>query len=385
MRIVHVITRLIVGGAQENTLLTAAGQVEEFGDDVIVVTGPGAGPEGSLEEWALQRGLAVRLIPEMGRAIRPWKDWRSYQAIATAIRELSPDIVHTHSGKAGLIGRLAAKRAGVPLIIHSIHGPSFGTFQGRIANALFSEAERFAGSRTDHFITVANAMRDQYLAAGIGSREDYTQIFSGFPLEPYLATENAPSIRKKLGLLNDDFVVGKIARLFELKGHEDLFAVAPRLAKRVPNIRFLLVGDGVWRESFERVAKRSGCEENFVFTGLVTPTDIPSLVGVMDCLVHLSRREGLPRALPQAMAAGKPVVAFDCDGAGEVCLDGETGALIPPGDLAKLEDSLLRLAKDEALRQALGQSGQAFVKEKFTVERLVEDQYQLYQRLLSKR
>ena len=153
----------------------------------------------------------------------------------------------------------------------------------------------------------------------------------------------------------------------------------------MPNIRFLLVGDGLLRESFERLAKRIGCEENFVFTGLVPPTDIPSLVGVMDCLVHLSRREGLPRALPQAMTAGKPVVAFDCDGAGEVCLDGETGALIPPGDLAKLEDSLVRLAKDEALRQSLGQSGQAFVKEKFSVERLVEDQYQLYQRLLAKR
>ena len=115
-------------------------------------------------------------------------------------------------------------------------------------------------------------MRDQYLAAGIGSSEDYTQIFSGFPLEPYLATENAPSIRMKLGLLKDDFVVGKIARLFELKGHEDLFAVAPRLAKRVPNIRFLLVGDGLWRESFERLAKRIGCEENSVFTGLVPPS-----------------------------------------------------------------------------------------------------------------
>ncbi len=385
MRVAHVITRLIVGGAQENTVETVFGLHRKADVTVRLYSGHTTGPEGSLESGVRDIEGLFHLIPSLIRPVHPLRDFLAYRHLVREFKNFRPDIVHTHSGKAGLIGRLAAKRAGVPLIIHSIHGPSFGPFQGRIANVLFSEAERFAGSRTDHFITVANAMRDQYLAAGIGSREDYTQIFSGFPLEPYLAAENTPSFRKKLGLRNDDFVVGKIARLFELKGHEDLFAVAPRLAKRVPNIRFLLVGDGVWRENFERLAKRIGCEKNFVFTGLVPPTDIPSHVGVMDCLVHLSRREGLPRALPQAMAVGKPVVAFDCDGAGEVCLDGETGALIPPGDLAKLENSLVRLAKDEALRQSLGQSAQVFVKEKFTVERLVEDQYQLYQRLLAKR
>ena len=155
------------------------------------------------------------------------------------------------------------------------------------------------------------------------------------------------------------------------------------MAKRVPNIRFLLVGDGVWREKYESLAKRIGCEENFVFTGLVPPEQIPELVGMMDGLIHLSRREGLPRALPQAMAAAKPVVAFDCDGASEVCIDRLTGMLIPPDDLAKLEESLIRLAKDVSLRKTLGQAGQAFVKETFTVERLVEEQYQLYRRLLS--
>ena len=385
MRVAHVITRLIVGGAQENTVATVFGLHRKADVTVRLYSGPTTGPEGSLESGVRDIEGLFHLIPSLIRPVHPLRDFLAYRHLVREFKNFRPDIVHTHSGKAGLIGRLAAKRAGVPLIIHSIHGPSFGPFQGGIANALFSEAERFAGTRTDHFITVANAMRDQYLAAGIGSREDYTQIFSGFPLEPYLAAEDAPSIRAKLGLRNDDFVVGKIARLFEFKGHEDLFTVAPRLAKRVPNIRFLLVGDGVWRENFERLAKRIGCKENFVFTGLVPPTDIPSLVGVMDCLVHLSRREGLPRALPQAMAAGKPVVAFDCDGAGEVCINGETGMLIAPGDLARLEDSLVHLAKDESLRKSLGQLGQAFVKEKFTVERLVGDQYQLYQRLLAER
>ena len=294
-----------------------------------------------------------------------------------------PDIVHTHSGKAGFIGRLAARRAGVQKIIHSIHGPSFGPFQGCLANGLFRSAEQLAGRMTDHFINVADAMRDQYLAAGIGQADDYTRIPSGFNLQPFLEAENSPAKRESLGLSPGDFVVGKIARLFELKGHDDLFDIAPRLARRIPNIRFLLVGDGIWRERFERLAKQIGCEQNFLFTGLVPPAEIPSLIGVMDALVHLSRREGLPRALPQAMAAAKPVVAFNCDGASEVCLDGKTGYLIEPGDLLKREESLAKLANDAPLRTALGQAGQALVKDEFTVEQLVERQYELYRRLLA--
>ena len=236
---------------------------------------------------------------------------------------------------------------------------------------------------TDHFVTVADAMRDQYLDAGISQADDYTRIPSGFNLQPFFDAENSPTKRASLGLSPGDFVVGKIARLFELKGHDDLFAIAPSLAKRIPNIRFLIVGDGVLRGRFERLAKEIGCGQNFIFTGLVPPSEIPSLVGVMDALVHLSRREGLPRALPQAMAAAKPVVAFDCDGAGEVCLDGKTGHLIDPGDLAKLEERLAKLANDSPLRTALGQAGRKLVEKEFTIEQLVERQYELYKRLLA--
>ena len=384
MRVAHVITRLIVGGAQENTVSTVLGLHQKNNVTVRLYSGPTTGPEGSLESSVQQVDGLFHVIPLLIRPVHPVCDYLAYRHLIREFRTFQPDIVHTHSGKAGLIGRLAARRAGVPVVIHSIHGPSFGPFQGWLSNTLFSEAERIAATRTDHFITVANAMRDQYLNAGIGTEKDYTQIFSGFDLEPFLASENSTHQREKLGLQKDDFVVGKIARLFELKGHENLFAIAPSLAKQIPNIRFLLVGNGVWREKYERLAKRIGCEKNFIFTGLVPPSEIPSLVGVMDTLVHLSQREGLARALPQAMAAAKPVVAFDCDGASEVCLNERTGILIPPGDLAKLEKSLVSLAKDDAERKTLGQAGQAFVQDKFTVERLVEAQYGLYQKLLAK-
>jgi len=383
MRVAHVITRLIVGGAQENTVSTVLGLHEKPDVDVRLYCGPTTGPEGSLEPLVQNNGDLFHLVPNLIRPVRLLSDWLACRQLQREFESFRPDIVHTHSGKAGFIGRLAAKHAGVRTIIHSIHGPSFGPFQGCLANALFRSAERFAGRMTDHFVTVADAMRDQYLAAGIGQADDYTHIPSGFDLEPFLRAENSPELRQRLGLSPGDFVVGKIARLFELKGHDDLFAIAPRLARRIPNLRFLLVGDGVWRGRFERLAKRIECEQNFVFAGLVPPAEIPPLVGVMDALVHLSRREGLPRALPQAMAVGRPVVAFDYDGTGEVCLDGKTGYLIEPGNLAKLEERLAKLEEDAALRTALGQAGQALVKEEFTVEQLVERQYELYKRLLA--
>jgi glycosyltransferase involved in cell wall biosynthesis len=234
-------------------------------------------------------------------------------------------------------------------------------------------------------VTVADAMRDQYLAAGIGRYQDYTRIFSGFPLEPFLHATNDQGLRARWGIGAEDIVIGKIARLFKLKGHEDLFAVAPTLLRKSPQIKFLLVGDGPWRSRFERHAREMGLGSRFIFTGLVPPADIPQLAGIMDVLVHLSRREGLPRALPQAMAAGRPVVAYDCDGAREVCLDGDTGLLLRSGDTAALGASLERLACDASLRQRLGERGREFVRERFPVERMVDDLYALYMKLADQR
>jgi glycosyltransferase involved in cell wall biosynthesis len=228
-------------------------------------------------------------------------------------------------------------------------------------------------------------MKNQYLAAGIGQPEQYTKIFSGFPLEPFLAVRNDLELRKKLGIATDDFVVGKIARIFKLKGHDDLFAAAPGLVRQNPEIKFLLVGDGPWRGRFEHLAKASGLEKHFVFTGLVSPAEVPRYVGIMDVLAHLSLREGLPRALPQALAAAKPVVAYDCDGAREICLNGQTGFLIQPGDLKNLTEKIVQLAGDSELRKKLGESGQNFVRENFAVEKMVDAIYNLCLKLAAER
>jgi glycosyltransferase involved in cell wall biosynthesis len=346
--VTHVITRLIVGGAQENTLATALGLRARPGCEVELLSGPTCGPEGSLEPQAAGVPGLLHIIPDLIRPVHPWRDGLAFRQLARRFARRRPDLVHTHSGKAGLLGRWAARRAGVPVIVHTIHGPSFGAFQGPLANAAFRAAERFAGARTTHFIAVAEAMIDQYLAAGIGRREQYTRVYSGFDLSSYQAAANDPATRRRLGLSADDFVIGKIARLFKLKGHDDLLAAAPAIARQCPKAKFLLVGDGLWRERLENQVRQLGLAAHFRFTGLVPPDAIPSLVGIMDVLVHLSRREGLPRALPQALAAGKPVVAYDCDGAREVCRDGHTGLLLPPG--ADISPAVLALAADPSRR-----------------------------------
>ena len=381
MRVTHVITRLIVGGAQENTVASVLGLREKPGLDVDLVAGPTLGPEGSLESLFADHPLLLTIVPQLTRPLHPWKDFLAWRRLTQLFRVRRPEIVHTHSGKAGILGRLAAARAGVPIVLHTIHGPSFGPFQGLLANSLFRFAERYAARVTTHFVVVAEAMRRQYLAAGIGRSDQFTTILSGFPLEPFLSSTNDLQLRARFGLSPEDIVIGMIARLFKLKGHDDLLAVAPRLVRSCPRIKFLLVGDGPWRGRFENRVRSLGLEKHVVFTGLVAPAGVAPLVGIMDLLVHLSLREGLPRALPQALAAARPVVAYDSDGAREVCLDNETGFLLRPGDLPRLHERLLQLAQDAALRERLGRCGRQFVQPKFGVQRMVDDLHQLYLRL----
>jgi glycosyltransferase involved in cell wall biosynthesis len=386
IRVTHVITRLIVGGAQENTVSTVLGLRRDSEFDVNLISGPPEPEQGSLESAFHSCPEALMITPLLVRPIKPLVDFKALRDLSKIFRRQQPVIVHTHSGKAGILGRWAAWLQRVPIIVHTIHGPSFGPWQSARANFLFRSIERAAGRVTTHFVTVANAMSDQYLAAGIGSREQYTRIFSGFPLDPFLAARHDPELRRQFGLAPGDVVIGKIARLFELKGHDDLFEIMPGFVTRFPNARFLLIGGGPWESRFKQiVAATPALQGKVIFTGLVPPERIPALTGIMDLLVHLSLREGLPRALPQAMAAGKPVIAYDCDGAGEVCINGKTGILLPPRDKTALLNALSELAAKVELRERLGANGREFIRERFSVERMVEDTRELYLRLLRER
>src|SRR5437763_3546324 len=207
MRVTHVITRLIIGGAQENTVYSVLGLKQKPDLRVDLISGLSQGREGSLEPLFDPHPGTLRVIPELVRPIRFLTDWRALVRLRDIFLEERPDIVHTHSGKAGIVGRLAAAQARVPVVIHTIHGPSFGTFQGLIPNTIFRYAEQRAAKATTHFVTVADAMKDQYLAAGIGRPEQYTRVFSGFRLEPFLSATNDLRLRERLGLTPEDIVV----------------------------------------------------------------------------------------------------------------------------------------------------------------------------------
>lgn len=384
LRVHHVITRLIVGGAQENTIDSVLGLARRPEFRLRLISGPTEGPEGSLVHLLDSIPGTLTVLPSLVRPVHPPRDLAAYLGLRNLFLREAPDIVHTHSGKAGILGRLAARAAGVPLILHTIHGPSFGPFQGAIANHCFTTAERLASRCTDHFVVVANAMASQYRKAGIGSPESFTRVFSGFNLDPFLDARPDPILARHLGIEPGDFVVGKIARLFELKGHEDLLRALPELVLRIPNIKLLFVGDGPWRSRFEAMARASGHGCRVRFAGLVPPTRIPDYLALMDALVHLSRREGLPRVLPQALAAGKPVIAYDCDGAGEVCIDGETGFLLFPGDLNSLVNRLGQLADAPELALQLAGEGRRRVCQDFPTHRMVGDLADLYLRLATR-
>ena len=383
MRIAHVITRLILGGAQQNTLLTAAGQAEDFGDEVIVITGPGMGAEGSLVEWARDRGLELKLVPEMGRAIRPWNDWTSYRRIAAAIGEFAPDIVHTHSSKAGILGRAAASRQRIP-VVHTIHGAAFHVGQSMLARAIFRRAERWAARRCQALISVCDAMTDQYVDAGIAPPEKFTTIYSGMDVEPFLDPPRArEEVRSELGFAADDVVIGKIARLFDLKGHRFLLEAAGRIAAACPRAKFLLVGDGPLRSRFEDRIASEGLTDRFVLTGLVPPARIPELIHATDLVVHASLWEGLARVLPQSMLSGKPVVSFAIDGAPEVVIPDETGLLVPAGSVDGLVDSVTQLVEDEPLRKRMGNEGLRRSIETFRYQDMARRVREVYQRVLN--
>lgn len=384
MRIAHVITRMILGGAQENTLLTCEGLRERYGDDVLLITGPALGPEGSLIERAQSRGVPVEIVPSLRRAIHPARDLSAYLALKKVLREFAPQVVHTHSAKGGILGRSAAHALRVPAIVHTVHGAPFYPYQSPVTRAFYMACERWAAAHCDALVSVAEAMTDLLVTADVAPPERFTTIYSGMEVEPFLhAADQRARIRAELGYTGDQVVIGKIARLFELKGHDDVIEAARSVLSEAPQARFLFVGDGVLREKLELQIAAAGLADRFHFTGLVPPERIPELLGAMDIVVHTSLREGLARVLPQAMLAERPVVSYDIDGAREVVIDEQTGILLPPRDVVGLSQALIRLAQDKELRARLGGQGRALCAERFRHETMTDQIRALYERILS--
>jgi glycosyltransferase involved in cell wall biosynthesis len=384
MRIAHVITRLMLGGAQENTVLCCEDLLRDYGDDVLLITGPPLGLEGDLLPRARAGGIPLEILPQLRRPIHPWRDASSYRAIKRILRCFRPDVVHTHSGKAGLLGRAAAWSLGARAVVHTVHGAPFHPYQSALAQQVFIACERWAARRCHHIISVADAMTRLMVHARVAPANFFTTIYSGMEIEPFLdSARHRRRVRDELGYLDQHIVIGKIARLFYLKGHEYVVRAAGDVVRANPNVRFLFVGNGILRERLARQIADARLTEFFHFFGLAEREQIPGLLAAMDVVVHASLREGLARVLPQALLAGKPVVSYDIDGAGEVVVSDQTGYLLPPQSIEPMSEALIRLAADGQLRDRLAAEGRRRCRERFPHDRMTREVRQLYEWLLA--
>jgi len=389
MRVVHIITRLILGGAQENTLITCR-LLAERGHDVTLITGPALGPEGQLFDQTKGQKYRTIVVDEMRRAIEPVKDAKSYRKIKKLLCELQPDIVHTHSAKAGIVGRFAAASLrgrwapNRPAVVHGIHGLSFHRYQNPWVNRFYIAIERATGRRTDYFISVADAMTEQNKAAGIGVDKPYVTAYSAIDEESFLTPipeRRRAEFRRKYDIPCDAVVLVTVARLFMLKGHDYIIESARDLAKRFPNVIWLFVGDGNLMDVYKKQIRNLGLADRFRFTGLMPPDQIPLAIQSSEILVHCSLREGLARTLPQAMLCGRPAISFDVDGAREV-VNPNTGRLTAPKNVPQLIEACAELIQDKALRERLGRTAQDSVKTKFAPDTMVDTIESVYRQLI---
>ncbi|MCE9590047.1 MAG: glycosyltransferase family 4 protein [Planctomycetes bacterium] len=381
MRIVHIITRLILGGAQQNTVLSCAAQVAA-GHEVWLVYGPIYGPEGSLLEEAKRSGATLVEVKSMRRAILPVHDYLCYRALRRLIRAIAPDVVHTHSSKAGIVGRAAAwaeKHEDKPVVIHTVHGLPFHERQPGIINAIYVALERWAARRCDRILGVTRAMIDSFRERHIGRPEQYDVVPSGVDVTAFSPPVGArEAARRELGIAPDAPVVGIVARLDKLKGQDDLLDVMPRLIERLPGLRLVIVGDGWHRAALEDRVEKENLAGNVIFTGLVPPARVGEMMSSMDVAALPSYQEGQPRTLVQALLCGCAVVGYDAGGIGEVCIDGQTGRLVPVGDRDALARAILGLLSDPAERLRLAEEGGRFARERFDVRLMTRRLEEIY-------
>jgi glycosyltransferase involved in cell wall biosynthesis len=391
MKIVHIITRLILGGAQENTLITCK-LLAERGHDVTLITGPALGPEGELFNQTKGQKYQTIVIDQMRRAIEPVKDFIAYRRLKRLLVQLKPDIVHTHSAKAGILGRYAAAACkgrwapNRPGVVHGIHGLSFHPYQNPWVSKFYVAIERAVARHTDYFVCVADAMTAQNKAAGIGVDKPYVTAYSAIDEAQFTAPipqTQRDAFRRQYGIPKDAVVLVTIARLFMLKGHDFIIESAKDLSKRFSNVIWLFVGNGNLADTYRQQVQDLGLADRFRFTGLLPPSQIPLAIQSSDILVHCSLREGLARTLPQAMLCSRPAVSFDVDGAREV-VNENTGRLVEPKNIAQLTQACADLIADKALRERLGRQGCDSVRLKFAPDTMVDTIERVYNQILGR-
>lgn len=364
MKICHIITRMIVGGAQENTLYTILGHLRK-GHEVTLITGPSPGREGKLLQNVDFPPFETIELPSLVRELDPVNDLKAYRALKKLLKERKFDVVHTHSSKAGVIGRIAARKAGTPVVVHTVHGQAFHPYEKGWKNAIYKLSERIAARYCDKIFAVAQAMIDQCVDASVAPREKYKVVYSGMDTSAFANAVREPELRSELGIPENARVIATLARLFPMKGYEYVVPAAAEIIRDYPDTHMLLIGDGPMRDELDARIASLGVAEHFHFAGLVPPAQVHRYLAQADLLWHLSLREGLPRSVVQALATGIPAIGFRLDGTPEVILDGETGYCVAPESVAEVVDVTRKLWRTPALARQLGENGRKLVLERF--------------------
>lgn len=379
LRVIHVITKLDVGGAQETAIALCAG-LDPSRFDVALLAGPDPGTGG--DGWALARarGARVSLVRSLRRPIDPLRDVLATIALTRIFRRAHPTVVHTHSSKAGVVGRLAAWLARVPVRVHTVHGWSFREHQHPALRRLFTLLERLLARITTALVVVSAADQDAGLALGIGDERKYHVIRSGVDVSTFAAAASDPdAAHERLGLPSGAHpVVGTVTRFGAPKDPVTTVAAFASIVERWPDARLVLVGDGPARGDVVALAGSLGVGGSCVFTGV--RGDVAALLAGFDVFVLTSSSEGLPRAVVEAMAAGVPVVASAVGGVPELVRDGDTGLLVPPGDVAAVGVALSKLIDDPALARHLVERGRAALGA-FDVAAMIAATAELYEAL----
>jgi glycosyltransferase involved in cell wall biosynthesis len=354
LHVLHAITRLTLGGSSENTVASCVA-LAGAGYRCTLATSFGESDAASLDD-ARRRGCRVVDVPSLGRELAPRADLAALRQLVGLIRRERPAIVHTHTSKAGFVGRLAARIARAPGVIHQPHGHIFYGYYGAGWTALFIALERLAAGWTDRIVTLTDRGTAEHLARGIGRPEQYVSIPSGVPTERLRAS--APpraEARARLQLDQNAFVVMGLGRLIHIKGFDLAVRALPRVSAAISTTRLVLVGDGPERPALERLAASLGVADRVRMPG--ETTEVASHLVAADAVVVPSRNEGMGRVLVEAMALGRAVVATAVGGIPGVIADAECGRLITPEDPEALADALVELGRDAGLRRKLGEAG----------------------------
>jgi glycosyltransferase involved in cell wall biosynthesis len=383
-KVLHILTRLIRGGADETVLFLLKG-LPQHGFDVSLLIG-GDSDTGYVHE-ASSYGRIV-LETSLRRDVKPLSDLLALSRLYRHIRQGAYDIVHTHTAKAGVLGRFAAKMAGVPLVVHTVHGITFHDFRPPPVRMAYLLCEKFAARMTDRFIAVGDDLRRYYLSHAIGRPGQYTVIHTGMNLEKFRQASVLPDdlIRKKRAELHiqpEDRVVGLVSRLDTGKGQEYLLQAVPQIIRQHPQVKFLLVGDGPYRQKFQQMTTVLNIDQHVIFTGF--RYDIEEVMTLFDIAAFTSLWEGLPRVIVQYIAVGKPIVAFDIPGVSELIHSNINGFTVPVRDGDRLAKRLSYLLENPDEARMMGQNGKRLLDDSWNVDTMVARIAREYQELMKEK